>query len=149
MIERFETGTLSKRDAILDGSDLTLIESRPRMVEHRDRVFTQTEIAEAILDIPSRGQCFISLDDQIFLLSIYASGEEDVCKLSVQDPGPIKVDNFGPVEPYNQLIYRASVIRDTHIGLVEKHGYPDIKNGEEIDFLGRLLLEGESTWIQK
>ncbi len=125
----------------------------PRMTRDRDHRFTQTEINEAFSKIPSAGQCLIFLNNQTFLLSVSAPIDEKyVYKMWVQDPGPIQIDeDSNLVEPYNQLIYTsgANESGDTPIQLLEKHGYPNIKKGREIDFFCRLLLEGKLTLIQK
>lgn len=110
---------------------------------------SQTKIAEAVLDMPLRGQCIISLDGQSFLLSISSSvGEKDLYKIWVQDPVAIKVDDSGPVEPYNQLIFRGNDISNTKIVLDEKHGYEEIEKGTELEFLGHLLSDGYQSWIE-
>lgn len=107
------------------------------------------DITQRILDkMPSEGQCLISLGNQTFLLSISSSvGEEGACKLWIQGRDGIKVDDCGPVEPFNQLIFRARVLDSpSQVELIERHGYSSIDRGEEIDFLRILLAEGEQNW---
>lgn len=114
--------------------------------------YRNAEISEIIVDtMPLRGQCLIALDNQTYLLSISAFvGEKGLCKLWIQGRDAIKVDGAGPVEKFNQLVYHARVMDSTpSVKLSERNGYPSIKRGEEIEFLGRLLTKGSQDWFDE
>lgn len=100
-------------------------------------------------EMPSRGQCLITLDNQRYLLNISANvGEPGACKLWIQGSGAIKVDEYGPIEPFDQLVFKARVLDSSEsITLDERHGYSDIERGKEMEFLKRLLTEGEQDWF--
>ncbi len=68
----------------------------------------------------------------------------------IQGRDAIKVDDSGPIEPYNQLIYKARVLdSEKKVNLIERNGYASIKRGEEIEFLQKLLIEGEQDWFNR
>ncbi len=109
-----------------------------------DRVFV-AEIAQEILDLPPEGQWMIELDGQPVQLLSFSStvGEKDFFKIWIQGEAAIKVDDIGPTEPFNQLIFKGNFISDNKLVLIERYGYPNIKLGEEIEFLAYLITEGE------
>lgn len=109
------------------------------------------DIAEKVLDMPPEGQWLVYLDDdQPFLLSLSSSvGEKDLFKIWVQGGNAIKVDERGPVEPYNQLIFKGNFISDKKLELIERHGYKNIERGKELEFLGDLILRGRMEWLDK
>ena len=110
---------------------------------------TQAELNKIILADTQCNQFSASLDNRAFLLSL-SLAEENVLKLWIQDRKAIRVDDSGPIEDYNQLIYQ--IERETGLvkaKLVGRHGYQDIERGKEIEFLARMLSQGTLSKIEK
>lgn len=119
------------------------------MSEHEAVSLTQAEVNKIILADKQCNQFWASLDNQAFLLS-RTQVEGDVVGLWIQDLKAIKVDDFGPTEEHNRLVYR----QDKETGrvrtkLVERYGFPDVKQGEAVEFLERLLSQGLLRKVEK
>ena len=114
--------------------------------------YSDEQISEIIIDtMPLQGQCLITLNSKTYLLSISAFvGERGLCKLWIQGRDAIKVDDVGPIEKFNRLVYHARAIdSNPSIRLYDRNGYQSIKPGDEIEFLGRLLTEGNRDWFDE